>query len=95
MSIYQTIKNYIGNRNGYMRCPISGDTFWNNEPIKIPYTIFQSILISKKLLSTYSKNELAKKVHERIHRPLPPNTKHIFHGKPFSIEEIAEEIPNN
>ncbi len=95
MEILQSIKNYIGDCLGYIRCPITRDTLWRENLVRVPYTEHQKLIISRKGLISLKKEELARQVFEKANEGLGyPESFRLYHGKRLSIEEIAERIPN-
>lgn len=80
------IKNTIGDLLGYGKCPITNDTYWHTDLASVPYSGKSGVLVSARALSELPEGEIAQKVFQRS------QGFHIL-GRRYSVEEIAEQIP--
>lgn len=66
MVLTERIKNYLGDKCGRARCPITGNTTWKADYLLVPVAEKRYALINAEALDRYDLRGLAEKVHNEF-----------------------------
>ena len=62
MTLIRKIKNYIGDKHGICRCPITGETSWKTDKLLIPVAEKRYVMVNSEALDKYGVKGLAEKI---------------------------------
>ena len=80
------LKNLLGDFLGYARCPVTGDTYWHNATVSVPYSNTRGVLVSERALTMVPKEQIAEKVMARAGESL-------WYERKYTLEQIISQIP--
>lgn len=90
----QGLKNLTGDILGYARCPVTHDTYWHTDTMTISYSRSSGILILRRALDDFSREEIAQVVFSRGKEHLLKGP--LYMGRldsMYSLEQVLGQIP--
>ena len=80
------LKNLVGDFLGYARCPVTGDTYWRNDAVSVPYADSRGVLVLARALAVVPKEDIARRVMDQAGR-------HRGNEGGYNLKQIVDQIP--